>query len=136
MYDVAIYAFMHDGARASHVALGRRGAFAHNDVCALREECAALRGRTASVSVVVECVYSMDGSVTPLCVTLDTINAVFLAGNAHMAVHEIYVTGLYGRGLIALLGVEKRVLGPLHMFGKALAASGGAYSIFLGYDKD
>jgi 7-keto-8-aminopelargonate synthetase-like enzyme len=137
VHDVAIHASVHDGARASRVAPGRRRAFAHNDVralrdtlCALREECAALRGGTASVFVAVESVYSMDGSVAPLCAMLDTMDAVFPAGNAHMVVDEAHATGLYGpggRGLVALLGVEKRVLARLHTFGKALAASGGAY---------
>ena len=137
VHDAAIHASVHDGARASRVVPGRRRAFAHNDVgalrdalCALRGECAALRGGTASVFVAVESVYSMDGSVAPLCAMLDAMDAVFPAGNAHMVVDEAHATGLYGpggRGLVALLGVEKRVLARLHTFGKALAASGGAY---------
>jgi 8-amino-7-oxononanoate synthase len=137
LHDAAIHASVHDGARASRVTAGRRRSFAHNDVgalrdalCALREECAALRKGTASVFVAVESVYSMDGSVAPLCAMLDTMDAVFPAGNAHMVVDEAHATGLYGprgRGLVALLGVEDRVLVRLHTFGKALAASGGAY---------
>ena len=138
VHDAAIHASVHDGARASRVAPGRRRMFAHNDVralmdalCALREESAALRTGTASVFVAVESVYSMDGSIAPLCAMLDTMDAVFPAGNAYMVVDEAHATGLYGpgrRGLVALLGVEKRVLARLHTFGKALAASGGAYT--------
>lgn len=134
VHDAAIHASVHDGVRASRIAVGRRRAFAHNDVCALRaalcalrEECAALRAGTASVFVAVESVYSMDGSVAPLCAMLDAMDAVFPAGNAHMVVDEAHATGLYGpggRGLVALLGVEERVLARLHTFGKALAASG------------
>ncbi|KAH8987434.1 PLP-dependent transferase [Lactarius akahatsu] len=134
VHDAAIHASVHDGARTSRIAPGRRRAFAHNDVralrnvlCALRDECAALRTGTASVFVAVESVYSMDGTVAPLCAMLDTMDAVFPAGNAHMVVDEAHATGLYGpggRGLVALLGVEKRVLARLHTFGKALAASG------------
>src|SRR6266702_1848820 len=137
VHDAAIHASVYDGARTSRIAPGRRRAFAHNDVrvmravlCALRDECATLRAGTASVFVAVESVYSMDGSVAPLCAMLDTMDAVFPAGNAHMVVDEAHATGLYGpggRGLVALLGVEKRVLARLHTFGKALAASGGAY---------
>lgn len=136
LHDAAIHASVYDGARASRLASGRRRSFAHNDVralrdalCALREECKALRRGTASVFVAVESVYSMDGSVAPLCAMLDTMHAVFPAGNAHMVVDEAHATGLYGhrgRGLVALLGVEDRVLARLHTFGKALAASGGA----------
>ena len=134
LHDEMIHASVHDGARASRS--GRRRSFAHNDVralrealCALRDECPALRGGTASVFVAVESVYSMDGSVAPLCAMLDTMDAVFPAGNAHMVVDEAHATGLYGprgKGLVALLGVEDRVLARLHTFGKALAASGGA----------
>lgn len=140
LHDAAIHASVYDGARASRLAAGRRRSFAHNDVralrdalCALREECMALRRGTASVFVAVESVYSMDGSVAPLCAMLDTMHAVFPAGNAHMVVDEAHATGLYGhrgRGLVALLGVEDRVLARLHTFGKALAASGGACVIF------
>ena len=134
LHDEMIHASVHDGARASRG--GRRRSFAHNDVralrealCALRDECPALREGTASVFVAVESVYSMDGSVAPLCAMLDTMDAVFPAGNAHMVVDEAHATGLYGprgKGLVALLGVEDRVLARLHTFGKALAASGGA----------
>ncbi|KAI9454779.1 pyridoxal phosphate-dependent transferase [Lactarius psammicola] len=126
VHDAAIHASVHDGARTSRIAPGRRRAFAHNDVralrdtlCALRDECTALRAGTASVFVAVES--------APLCAMLDTMDAVFPAGNAHMVVDEAHATGLYGpggRGLVALLGVEKRVLARLHTFGKALAASG------------
>ncbi|KAH8984364.1 pyridoxal phosphate-dependent transferase [Lactarius hatsudake] len=128
VHDAAVHASVHDGARTSRIAPARRRAFAHNDVralrnalCALRGECAALRAGTASVFVAVESV------VAPLCAMLDTMDAVFPAGNAHMVVDEAHATGLYGpggRGLVALLGVEKRVLARLHTFGKALAASG------------
>jgi 8-amino-7-oxononanoate synthase len=108
--------------------------FAHNDVDALsatlralRDEHAALREGTSSVIVAVESVYSMNGSVAPLRAMLDTIDEVFPAGNAHMVVDEAHGTGVFGpggRGLVALLGVEDRVLARLHTFGKALAASG------------
>ncbi|KAI9430357.1 pyridoxal phosphate-dependent transferase, partial [Lactarius indigo] len=87
VHDAAIHASVHDGARTSRIAPGRRRAFAHNDS-----------------------VYSMDGTVAPLCAMLDTMDAVFPAGNAHMVVDEAHATGLYGpegRGLVALLGVEK-----------------------------
>jgi 8-amino-7-oxononanoate synthase len=126
LHDAAIHASVHDGARASRVAVGRRRSFAHNDVralrdalCALRDECAALRKGTASVFVAVESVYSMDGSVAPLCAMLDTMDAVFPAGNAHMVVDEAHATGLYGprgRGLVALLGVEDRVLAAAYVW--------------------
>ncbi|KAF8468482.1 pyridoxal phosphate-dependent transferase [Russula ochroleuca] len=47
--------------------------------------------------------------------------------NVHLVVDEAHATGLYGpggRGMVALLGPEDRVLARLRTFGKALAASG------------
>lgn len=136
LHDEAIHASVHDGARASRLAARMRRSFAHNDVralrtalCALRDECAALREGRSSVFVAVESVYSMDGTVAPLCAILDTMRDVFPAGNAYLVVDEAHATGLYGpggRGMVAQLGLEDRVLARLHTFGKALAASGGA----------
>jgi len=140
LYDAAIHASVHDGARASRVAPRLRRPFAHNDVRALRAalrelraECPALRlrdseGGESSVFVAVESVYSMDGTVAPLRAMLGVMDEVFPAGNAHLVVDEAHATGIYGpggRGMVALLGLEDRVLARLHTFGKALAASGG-----------
>ena len=136
LYDDDIHASVHDGARTSRVVQHMRRPFAHNDVSALhaalralRNECAALKEGKSSVFVAVESVYSMDGAVAPLRAMLDTMNEVFPAGNAHLLVDEAHATGLYGpggRGIVALLGLEDRVLARFHSFGKALAASGGA----------
>ena len=141
LHDEAIHASVYDGARASRVAPRMHRPFAHNDVSALRaalralcDECAALREGRSSVFVAVESVYSMDGTVAPLCAILDTMDEVFPAGNAHLVVDEAHATGLYGpgcRGMVALLGLEDRVLARLHTFGKALAASGGACFLFM-----
>ena len=136
LYDAAIHASVHDGARVSRLAPRLRRPFAHNDpralraaLWALRDECAAFREGECSVFVAVESVYSMDGTVAPLRVMLDAMDEVFPAGNAHMVVDEAHATGVYGpggRGMVAWLGLEDRVLARLHTFGKALAASGGA----------
>jgi 8-amino-7-oxononanoate synthase len=136
LHDEAIHASVYDGARASRIAARMRRPFAHNDVralrtalCTLRDEYAALREGKSSVFVAVESVYSMDGTVAPLREILDTMKKAFPAGNAYLVVDEAHATGLYGpggRGMVAQLGLEDRVLARLHTFGKALAASGGA----------
>jgi 8-amino-7-oxononanoate synthase len=135
LYDAAIHASVHDGARTSRIAPRFRRPFAHNDVRALRAalrelraECVALREGESSVFVAVESVYSMDGFVAPLRAILDAMDEVFPARNAHLVVDEAHATGIYGpggRGIVALLGLEDRVIARLHTFGKALAASGG-----------
>jgi len=132
LYDAAIHASVHDGARASRVAPRFRRPFAHNDVRALREECVALMEGQSSVFVAVESVYSMDGTVAPLCAMIDAMDEIFPARNVHLVVDEAHATGIYGpggRGMVAQLGLEDRVLARLHTFGKALAASGGAFNL-------
>jgi 8-amino-7-oxononanoate synthase len=137
LYDAAIHASVHDGLRASRITPTLRRSFAHNDTRALRAALLALQNENAmmrqgqsSVFVAVESIYSMDGTVSPLREMLDVMDEVFPAGNAHMFVDEAHATGIYGpggRGIVALLGLEDRVMARLHTFGKALAASGGAY---------
>jgi 8-amino-7-oxononanoate synthase len=141
LHDEAIHASVHDGARASRIAPRMLRPFAHNDIGALRAalralwgECAALREGRSVVFVAVESVYSMDGTVAPLRAILDGMDEVFPAGNVHLVVDEAHATGLYGpggRGMVALLGLEDRVLARLHTFGKALAASGGACPLYM-----
>jgi len=141
LYDAAIHASVHDGARASRVAPRFRRPFAHNDVRALRAALRALRAESvalkegeSSVFVAVESVYSMDGTVAPLRAMVDAMDEIFPARNAHLIVDEAHATGIYGpggRGMVAQLGLEDRVLARLHTFGKALAASGGAFDLWV-----
>lgn len=70
----------------------------------------------------------MDGTFAPLKEMVDTIENVFPEGNAYLIVDEAHSTGIYGpegRGRVAMLGLEDKVLARLHTFGKALAATGG-----------
>ena len=138
LYDAAIHASVHDGARASRLAPRFCRPFAHNDLRALRaalrtlrDESVALKEGESSVFVAVESVYSMDGTVAPLRAMIDTMDEIFPARNAHLVVDEAHATGIYGpggRGMVAQLGLEDRVLARLHTFGKALAASGGTFN--------
>ena len=140
LYDAAIHASVHDGARASRLAPRFCRPFAHNDLRALRaalralrDESVALKEGESSVFVAVESVYSMDGTVAPLRVMIDAMDEIFPARNAHLVVDEAHATGIYGpggRGMVAQLGLEDRVLARLHTFGKALAASGGTFNFF------
>ncbi len=101
---------------------------------ALREECVALKEGQSSVFVAVESVYSMDGAVAPIHAMVDAMAEIFPARNAHLVVDEAHATGIYGPGgrwMVGQLGLEGRVLARLHTFGKALAASGGAFSFDL-----
>ncbi|PCH42545.1 hypothetical protein WOLCODRAFT_163876 [Wolfiporia cocos MD-104 SS10] len=108
VFDEHIHASVHDDMRASRRSPGLLRPFSHNSVQALREE------------LIVE----HPGMRTAKMVEI--IEELFPAGNGHVAVDETHATGLYGRGLVALLGFERRVLARLHTFGKALAGTGGA----------
>ena len=67
-------------------------------------------------------------SFAPLREIVDLLDEVFPLKNGYLVVDEAHSTGIYGRqgrGRVALLGLEDRVLARLHTFGKALAANGG-----------
>ncbi|CCL98773.1 uncharacterized protein FIBRA_00778 [Fibroporia radiculosa] len=134
VFDEHIHASVHDGMRASHVAPTFRRSFTHNSIAALRdtllellEEQADLRSGLSSVFVAVETLYSMDGTIAPLREMVEMVEELLPRGNGYFVVDEAHLTGVYGpqgRGLVAMLGLERRVLMRLHTFGKALAGTG------------
>jgi 8-amino-7-oxononanoate synthase len=70
----------------------------------------------------------MDGTFAPLAQIVEVLEEEFPERNAYLIVDEAHATGIYGpqgRGLVARLGLENKVLARLHTFGKALAATGG-----------
>jgi 8-amino-7-oxononanoate synthase len=134
VYDEYIHASVHDGIRASR-AHQTHFAFSHNSVPSLRKLLVKLQDDRpglcsghSSVFVAVESLYSMDGTFAPLQEIVDILEDVFRKGNGYLVVDEAHSTGIYdsqGRGRVALLGLENKVLARLHTFGKALAATGG-----------
>ena len=138
VYDEYIHASVHDGVRASRIR-DAQFSFEHNDLTSLGEvllklvnDRAGLRNGENSVFVAVESLYSMDGTIAPLTQIVEMLETLFPKGNGYLVVDEAHATGIYGpqgKGLVALLGLEKRVLARLHTFGKALAGSGGTFSV-------
>lgn len=124
---------VHDGVRASR-AREAQFSFEHNSVSSLGElllrllnEKPGLRTGENSAFIAVESLYSMDGTIAPLTEIVELSESLFPRGNCHVVVDEAHATGVYGpqgRGMVAMLGLERRVLARLHTFGKALAASG------------
>lgn len=100
--------------------------FPHNDIIKLAHLLKIVREKSAGarILVVTESIFSMDGDAAPLREIVElceTYDALLLVDEAH----AVGVMGTGGRGLIAELGLEKRV--PLQMgtLGKALGVSGG-----------
>lgn len=135
VYDQHIHASVHDGMRGSR-ARDSLFSFVHNSVPDLRrvlenlfaERPGLLMGE-GSVFLAVESLYSMDGTFSPLREIVALVDELFPQRNGYLVVDEAHATGIYGpegRGCVAQLGLEKRVLARLHTFGKALAATGGA----------
>lgn len=124
---------------------------------ALMEEEEGVRDGRSTVFVAVESLYSMDGTVAPLKVIVGMLEELFGEGSgvgsgsgsddtngkngagrrkkreAYVIVDEAHATGIYGpqgRGMVAREGLEESpwILARLVTFGKALAASGGAFA--------
>lgn len=145
VHDEYIHASVHDGMRASRVAADRKLAFAHNSLPDLRRllsrllsERESLRSGGSSLFLSVESLYSMDGTFAPLREIADMLDEFLPFGNGYLVVDEAHSTGIYGpqgRGRVAQLGLEHRVLARLHTFGKALAATGGTLPSILATDR-
>ncbi len=100
--------------------------FPHNDLGKLAHLLKTVRAKSAGsrILVVTESIFSMDGDAAPLREIVELCeahDALLMVDEAH----AVGVLGPGGRGLIAELGLEKRV--PLQMgtLGKALGVSGG-----------
>jgi len=117
--DELIHASAIDGARLSYA---NRYSFKHNDTESLEAKLKLAKG---NCYVVIESVYSMDGDTPPL---LDILHITEKYG-ANLIVDEAHAVGLYPAGLVAGLGLQKRIFASIVTFGKAL---GGHGAIVLG----
>lgn len=148
IYDEFIHASVHDGIRASRVTQSNMYSFEHNSLPALASlllhlstihpsllsSSSSTPSQQTNIFLAVESLYSMDGTLAPLTQMIELMETMFPEGNGYIVVDEAHATGVYGpsgRGLVAELGLERRVLARLHTFGKALAGSGGTFSFSL-----
>ncbi|KAM0255510.1 hypothetical protein ACHAQJ_005655 [Trichoderma viride] len=150
VYDELIHASVHDGMRLSRA---QRIPFAHNkaydDLAAASEKanekskCQSLdsllksltegkegvdiRHGKKNIFIAVEGVYSMDGDAAPLKDIVECVEKRLPLGNGYIIVDEAHSTGIFGRqgrGLVCQLGLEDRIWGRVHTFGKAMGCSG------------
>ncbi len=112
--DELIHACIIDGARLS---LANRFSFQHNDLNDLEKK---LKNAKGICYVAVESVYSMDGDTAPLPEIIQLTKQY----NANLIVDEAHATGVFGKGLVQLLNLEKQVFARMVTFGKALGSHG------------
>ncbi|KAF7327885.1 PLP-dependent transferase [Mycena kentingensis (nom. inval.)] len=132
VYDQLVHESAREGISASRATT--RIAFKHNDVGSLREVLVeildshpAVKSGHATVFVVVEGLYSMNGDVAPLRDIVDVVKEHIPQAARHLIIDEAHSTGIYGpggRGLAALLGLEDEFHTRVHTFGKAMGVHG------------
>ncbi|KAG6819567.1 hypothetical protein H0H93_010697, partial [Arthromyces matolae] len=135
VHDENMHASVYDGMRASR-ARDRLYPFSHNSLSALKkvltkvlEERPGVRSGANSVFIVVESLYSMDGTFAPLTEIAELLESPLLPKrNAYLVVDEAHCFGIYGRGRgrVAELGLESKVFARTITFSKVVSSSGGA----------
>jgi 8-amino-7-oxononanoate synthase len=117
IYDEHSHASIKDGARLS---LASRWSFAHNDMDDLR---AKLKNAPGHKWVVVESLYSMDGSYCPI----KEVCAIAKEFGAYTVVDEAHATGAIGQrggGLAEFTEVTDQIDLRIYTFGKAMGIHG------------
>jgi 8-amino-7-oxononanoate synthase len=130
LYDNLVHASLKEGYRLSNA---NHFSFKHNDLEDLEKKIIRIKVKTHShasqtnenqtILVVVESVYSMDGDICPL----QKLVEICEKHNANLVVDEAHSTGIYGKngnGLVAELGLEKRVFARINTFGKGFGMQG------------
>ena len=129
IFDEYIHASTRDGIRLSHA---KSLSFKHNDIKDLERKFKVSNG---NIFVAIESLYSMDGDFSDIQSFLeicDRYKAYLLVDEAHTS----GISGKNGEGLVVELGLEKKILGRVHTFGKAFGSHGGAIvgsSILINY---
>ena len=132
IHDELIHASCREGIRlSSHTAYR----FAHNSVASFKE-CllGVLQKHTqitrggATLFVLLESLYSMDGDFCPLTEIVELIEMFVPAGHAHIVVDEAHTSGILGpngTGYVTHLGLDDRIHTKVHTFGEGWGFHGG-----------
>lgn len=134
LYDEYIHASMHDGIRIS-AAKDRAFGFKHNSVVdcerkvrdILRQYPQIANG-TATLFLVLESVYSMEGDFAPLEELIEVVERLVPKESAHIVVDEAHSIGLFGKngkGLIREWNLQRRVHTAIFPLTKAPNFIGG-----------
>jgi 8-amino-7-oxononanoate synthase len=120
--DELNHASIIDGVRLSGA---QKEIYRHRDLNALESALKAHAADRCRKLIVTESVFSMDGDIAEV----SAIVAIAERFGASVIVDEAHATAVHGpggRGIVAVCGLEQRVLATVHTCGKALA-SGGAF---------
>ncbi len=125
LYDNLVHASLKEGYRLSNA---NHFSFKHNDLEDLEKKFLRIKennktNENQTILVVVESVYSMDGDICPLQKLVEVCEKY----NANLVVDEAHSTGIFGsigNGLVAELGLEKRVFARINTFGKGFGTQG------------
>jgi len=125
LYDSLVHASLKEGYRLSNA---NHFSFKHNNLEDLEKKILRIKSpnqtnENQTIIVVVESVYSMDGDVCPLQKLVEICEKY----EVNLIVDEAHSTGIYGdngNGLVAELGLEKRVFARINTFGKGFGTQG------------
>lgn len=134
IHDEFIHTSCREGIRlSSHTAYR----FAHNSVASFKEcllgvlqQHPQITRGTATVFVLLESLYSMDGDFCPLIEMVELVETFVPAGHAHIVVDEAHTSGILGpngTGYISHLGLNDRIHTKIHTFGEGWGFHGGVY---------
>lgn len=122
LYDEYIHASIRDGLRLS---LANSYKFTHNSIDNLESLLQRHTEKAATVYVVTESVFSMDGdspNLSALVALAEQYNCKLIVDEAH----AIGVFGTKGEGLLQQLGLNNKAFARIVTFGKALGCHGAA----------
>lgn len=120
LYDELCHASIRDGILLSNAKAYK---FYHNDFLDLEK--LILRNPNATIYIVTESVFSMDGD-TP---NLDELAQLSDKYNCYLVVDEAHALGVFGEkgeGLVQMLGLQQQVFARIMTFGKGLGCHGAA----------
>ncbi|MBP9706063.1 MAG: 8-amino-7-oxononanoate synthase [Oligoflexales bacterium] len=123
VYDEQCHASLIQGIKLSGVTTRR---FRHNNLNHLRQKLIKSDVNSqAQIYVVIESIYSMEGSAAPLREILEIVEEF----GARLIIDEAHALGVVGRkgaGLVSHLGLQDRVFARVVTYGKAFGLAGAA----------
>lgn len=120
-YDELVHASIRDGIKMSNA---KSFKFAHNDISQLKELITRNNTEDATIYVVTESVFSMDGDSPDL----KELAEYCFNSQYFLIVDEAHAVGVLakGNGVVCRLGIENKVFATIVTFGKACGTHGAA----------